>query len=163
MAAMGSTIALTIDGPVARVRLNRPDQLNAISPGLLDDLDAACAAIEDAPRVKVADRLIGERRAKELMFLGGWLSADQALAWGLVNRVAPAGAVADVVDEIARTIATGSGSAARTVKAMIGRGRDMDLPSGLAMERALVARHMRSADAAEGLRAFAEKRRPAFD
>lgn len=257
---MGSTITLTIDGAVARILLNRPDQLNAISPELLDDLDAACAAIEARAAVKavtltgagrafcagadlravralspdaarwnafmrrwhqvfdrvealpvpvvagvhgfalagglelllvadlvVADaearigdqhanfglvaggggsqrlpRLIGERRAKELMFLGGWLSAEQALAWGLVNRVAPAGTVAGVVAEVAGAIGAGSGSAARTVKAMVGRGRDMDLASALAMERALVAEHMRSADAAEGLAAFREKRKPRF-
>lgn len=257
---MGSTITLTIDGAVARILLNRPDQLNAISPELLDDLDAACAEIEARAAVKavtltgagrafcagadlravralsadaarwnafmrrwhqvfdrvealpvpvvagvhgfalagglelllvadlvVADaearigdqhanfglvaggggsqrlpRLIGERRAKELMFLGGWLSAEQALAWGLVNRVAPAGTVAGVVAEVAGAIGAGSGSAVRTVKAMVGHGRDMDLASALAMERALVAEHMRSADAAEGLAAFGEKRKPRF-
>lgn len=42
------------------------------------------------------------------------------------------------------------------------RAADMDLASGLDLEIALVAEHMRCADAAEGLRAFAEKRKPAF-
>ena len=94
--------------------------------------------------------------------LGGWLSAADALAWGLVNRVVPAGTVANAVEEMAGTLAAGSGSANRTVKTLVNRAFDTDLAEGLALERRLVAQHMRSADAAEGLRAFAEKRKPVF-
>jgi len=107
-------------------------------------------------------RLIGARRAKELMLLGGWLSAAEALAWGLVNRVAPAGTLGAVVDEIAASLAAKSASAGRTVKALVNRAFDVDLTSGLEMELHLTAIHMRSPDAAEGLRAFAEKRKPVF-
>ncbi len=254
------TITYATGGGIARVTLNRPDRLNAISPELLQDLDRACDAVEaDAavrvvtltaagrtfcagadlravkelspdpqrwgafmglwhrvfdriealPRpviagvhglalagglelVLVADlvvadegarlgdqhanfglvaggggsqrlpRLIGARRAKELMLLGGWLSAAEALAWGLVNRVVPAGTVAKAVEEMAGTLAAGSGSANRTVKTLVNRAFDTDLAEGLELERRLVAQHMRSADAAEGLRAFAEKRKPVF-
>jgi enoyl-CoA hydratase len=107
-------------------------------------------------------RLIGARRAKELMLLGGWLSAVQSLEWGLVNRVAPTGRLEAEVDELATSLADKSPSGSRTVKALVDRGLDMDLGKGLALELDLVAEHMRSADAAEGLRAFAEKRAPVF-
>jgi enoyl-CoA hydratase len=107
-------------------------------------------------------RLIGARRAKELMLLGGWLSAADALAWGLVNRVAPTGTVGAAVEEIAAALAAKSVSAARTVKALVNRAFDADLAGGLEMEQHLAAAHMRSPDAAEGLRAFAEKRTPVF-
>jgi enoyl-CoA hydratase/carnithine racemase len=96
------------------------------------------------------------------MLLGGWLSAAQSLEWGLVNRVAPAGRLAAEVEELATSLADKSASGNRTVKALVDRGLDMDLGKGLALELDLVAEHMRSADAAEGLRAFAEKRIPVF-
>ena len=64
--------------------------------------------------------------------------------------------------ELATSLADKSPSGNRTVKALVDRGLDMDLGKGLALELDLVADHMRSADAAEGLRAFAEKRAPVF-
>ena len=296
-----STVTYSAKDGIGRVVLNRPAQLNAISPSLLEDLDTVCAGVEADPTVRavtltaagrafcagadlkavreispdpekwarfmrlwhrvfnriealpvpvvagvqglalaggleltlVADlvvaeegarlgdqhanfglvaggggsqrlpRLIGARRAKEMMLLGGWLgargsselhrvlgqfgivagalepgvvdcdvagaqvrvhvhSAEQALDWGLVNRVAPAGALDAAVEETAVVLAAGSGSAARTVKALVNRAFDADLAGGLELELSLVAAHMRTAEAAEGLRAFAEKRKPVF-
>jgi enoyl-CoA hydratase/carnithine racemase len=107
-------------------------------------------------------RLIGARRAKELMLLGGWLTAAQARDWGLVNRVVPAGSLTAEVEAMATSLARGSVSANRTVKALVSRAFDADLTSGLEMELHLVAAHMRGAEAAEGLAAFAEKRAPVF-
>jgi enoyl-CoA hydratase/carnithine racemase len=107
-------------------------------------------------------RLIGARRAKELMLLGGWLSAKQALEWGLVNRVAPAGRLDEVLAEVARDLADKSVEASQTVKKLVGAAPDVELSAGLALERAEVARHMQGADADEGLRAFVAKRPPVF-
>ena len=256
-----TTLTYAADGGIARAVLNRPAQLNAISPALLEDLDRVCEAVEkdravrvvtltaagrafcagadlkaveelvpDAKRwsgfmrlwhrvfnrvealpvpviagvhglalagglelVLVADlvvmdatarlgdqhanfgliaggggsqrlpRLIGARRAKELMLLGGWLGAEDAKAWGLVNRVVAAGGVAAAVEELARELARKSGGASRTAKRLVAEGLDLSLADGLELELRLAGEHMRSADAAEGLRAFAEKRTPVFN
>jgi enoyl-CoA hydratase/carnithine racemase len=242
---------------VAHVVLDRPEQLNAISPELLRDLDVACAAIEDDPGVRavaltgagrafcagadlrvveelapaaarwaefmdlwhrvfdrierlpppviagvhglalaggleltlvcdlvVADegarlgdqhanfalvaggggsqrlpRLIGARRAKELMLLGGWLDARQAHDWGLVNRVVAPGTIETATLALARELAEKSGAASRTVKLLVDRGLGMDLRAGLELEKQQVAAHMRTEDATAGLRAFRERSR----
>jgi enoyl-CoA hydratase/carnithine racemase len=255
-----STVTYAASRGIARIVLNRPAQLNAISPALLDDLDRACAAVESDGAVRVvtltaagrvfcagadlkavqalspdpvrwagfmrqwhrvfnrlealavpvvagvhglalagglelllvadlviADaearlgdqhanfglvaggggsqrlpRVVGARRAKELMLLGGWLGAAEAQAWGLVNRVVPAGALPDAVEAMAAELAAKSASASRTVKTLVNRALDVDLASGLEMEAQLAAVHMRGAEAAEGLRAFVEKRTPDF-
>jgi enoyl-CoA hydratase len=256
-----STVTYARDAGIARIVLDRPAQLNAISPLLLQDLDRVCEAVERDPSVRVvtltaagrafcagadltavrelvpdaerwgafmrlwhrvfnriealpapvvagvhglalagglelllvADlvvmdatarlgdqhanfglvaggggsqrlpRVIGARRAKELMLLGGWLDAEQALAWGLVNRVVPAGGVSAAVEELARALAQKSGAASRTAKRLVDQGLDMRLADGLELELRLAGEHMRSPDAAEGLAAFAEKRPPTFD
>ncbi len=104
-------------------------------------------------------RLIGARRAKELMLLGGWLSARQALDWGLINRVAPAGTVEAATRALAAELAEKSGAASRTVKLLVDRGLDLELREGLELEKQTVAAHMRTEDAAAGLRAFRERAR----
>jgi enoyl-CoA hydratase/carnithine racemase len=79
-----------------------------------------------------------------------------------VNRIAPAGTLSAVVEEMAASLAAKSDSANRTVKALVNRALDADLAEGLELEIRLAASHMRSAEAAEGLAAFAEKRQPVF-
>ena len=107
-------------------------------------------------------RLIGLRRAKELMLLGHWLSAREALEWGLINRVVPTGQVREKLNELAAQLAGLSGSANRTVKMLANRGLDLPLVDGLELEIRAVGEHMQSADAREGLSAFGEKRKPKF-
>ncbi|MBI4590206.1 MAG: enoyl-CoA hydratase/isomerase family protein [Candidatus Rokubacteria bacterium] len=107
-------------------------------------------------------RLIGLRRAKELMLRGQWLSAREALEWGLINRVVSTGRLRESVREMAGQLATLSGSANRTVKMLANRGMDLALGDGLELEIRAVEEHMRSADCREGLSAFLEKRKPKF-
>lgn len=107
-------------------------------------------------------RLIGLRRAKELMLLGHWLSAREALDWGLINRLVPAGQLREKLNELAGQLARLSGSANRTVKMLANRGLDLPLADGLELEIRGVSQHMISADAREGLAAFVEKRKPKF-
>jgi enoyl-CoA hydratase/carnithine racemase len=108
-------------------------------------------------------RIVGEARAKEMILLGRPLTAEQALSWGLVNRVTPPGVdvVADAIAWI-DPIANGAPIAQAAALAAIDDSFDVTLEQGLALERVHYDETLRSADRLEALRAFAEKRKPAF-
>jgi enoyl-CoA hydratase/carnithine racemase len=108
-------------------------------------------------------RVVGEARAKEMILLARRLSANEALAWGLVNRVTPAGknVVDDAVEWIA-PIADGAPIAQGAALEAIDRSFDTTLELGLELERVSYDRTVVSEDRREALAAFAEKRKPVF-
>lgn len=107
-------------------------------------------------------RLIGAARAKEMMFLGERLSAEQAQRWGLVNRVTETGHALTVAMEMAERLAILAPLALRAIKRLVDRGGDGALRDGLALEESEAVGLIASEDAAEGVRAFLEKRPPVF-
>jgi enoyl-CoA hydratase/carnithine racemase len=108
-------------------------------------------------------RIVGEARAKEMILLGRKLGAAEALAWGLVNRVSPAGtSVLDDVLSFIQPIAEGAPIAQAAALGAIDASFDVSLEHGLALERVFYDETIRSEDRLEALRAFAEKRRPSF-
>jgi len=107
-------------------------------------------------------RAVGERRAKEIIFLGKPFAAEEALQWGLVNRVCePDQVVADAI-ATARGIAANAPLSIRQAKKSIHHGLDMDLKSALLYEIEAYNRMVGSEDRLEGVRAFNERRKPVF-
>lgn len=108
-------------------------------------------------------RVVGEARAKEMILLGRKLTAAEALAWGLVNRVSPEGTPV-VDDAIAwiEPIASGAPIAQAAALRAIEDGYDVPLDLGLEIERVHYDETLRSEDRLEALRAFAEKRKPVY-
>ena len=108
-------------------------------------------------------RIVGEARAKEMILLARRLTADEALAWGLVNRVTPAGksVVQDAIEWI-RPMAEGAPIAQAAALEAIDRSFDVTLELGLELERVSYDRTLVSEDRREALAAFAEKRKPRF-
>ena len=107
-------------------------------------------------------RLVGAPKAKELIFTGARLTADQALAIGLVNRVVPAAALADAASALAAEIAGKPPLAVRFAKQAIDRGLEADLQTSLDLELFAAAILFDTDDRREGMRAFIEKRPPRF-
>lgn len=108
-------------------------------------------------------RVVGEGRAVEMICLGRRLSADEALAWGLVNRVVPDDV--DLIDEVVTwlaPIAEGAPIAQAAALKAIRASFEVPLDRGLELESVYYDETLRSADRLEALAAFAEKRKPAF-
>ncbi|HSB70483.1 MAG TPA: enoyl-CoA hydratase-related protein [Candidatus Methylomirabilis sp.] len=107
-------------------------------------------------------RLIGEARARELIYTGEPVDAREAWRIGLVNRVAPAGQALAAAQELGRTIAVSAGATLRTVKSVLDRGLAMDLLEAEQVAIAAIAEVFQSEAIREGVAAFLEKRPPRF-
>jgi enoyl-CoA hydratase/carnithine racemase len=108
-------------------------------------------------------RLVGYAKALELVLLGTRLGADEALAIGLVNRIAKAGA--SVVDDALAWLAPiidGAPIAQRAALSALRAARELPLHEGLELERRAYEDCLASEDRREALRAFTEKRKPTF-
>jgi enoyl-CoA hydratase/carnithine racemase len=108
-------------------------------------------------------RIVGEARAKEMILLARRVSAEEALAWGLVNRVSPAGS--SVVDDAVAwvtPVAQGAPVAQAAALEAIAAAFDERLETGLALEKAAYGKTLVTEDRREALAAFAEKRPPKF-
>ena len=107
-------------------------------------------------------RLAGPALARDLLFTGRTLSAAEAHAAGLVNRVVPDAQLDDAVSELMSTIAAAAPIAARYAKEAVSAAGNLTLTQGLRLEADLNIILQTTADRAEGLRSFAEKRPPLF-
>ncbi|MBP0445900.1 enoyl-CoA hydratase/isomerase family protein [Roseomonas sp. SSH11] len=112
---------------------------------------------------QLLSRIAGEPRAKEIILTGRPFSATEAQAWGIVNRVCPGGQVVAEAIETARRIASNPRLSVSQARHAIHAGLQMDLGSGLQLERDAYQRLLTSAGRKEGLAAFKEKRPPRFE
>ncbi len=107
-------------------------------------------------------RLIGPNKAKELIFSGKILSAQQAREWGIVNEVFPAEELTARVTEIALLIARNGMIAVASAKDAIVNGLNMSKEDGLRYESSLFATLFATDDQREGMQAFIAKRKAEF-
>ena len=107
-------------------------------------------------------RAIGERRAKEIILSARPFSAEEALAWGVVNKLCEPGQVLKETLVVAERIAANAPIAVRSAKHSIHYGMQIDLRSGMMFEIEAYQRTVDTADRKEGVRAFNEKRKPRF-
>lgn len=147
----GLELALCCDLRVAaaHARLGFPETSLGIIPG--------------AGGTQRLPRIVGEARAKEMVLLGRQLTADEALAWGLVQRVTPVGkSVVDDTLEWLNPIANGAPIAQAQALTAIDYALNVSLEVGLELERVSYDKTLVSDDRREALAAFAQKRPPIF-
>jgi enoyl-CoA hydratase len=107
-------------------------------------------------------RLVGPGKAKELIFTGDIIGAEEALAIGLINRSVPASELREVTMEMAGKIAQKGAFSLKMAKRAMNAGREMGLTPGLAYEALAEVACFTSEDKEEGINAFFEKREPDF-
>ncbi|WP_405150608.1 enoyl-CoA hydratase-related protein [Sphaerisporangium sp. NBC_01403] len=107
-------------------------------------------------------RLVGPRRAAELYFEQRVLTAREAEEWGLVSRVVPAETIQQEALAVARRLAAGPTRAYAEMRHLLRGSGNLSLTDHLAAEERAMFRTAATADAGEGIAAFAGKRQPHF-
>ncbi len=140
----GCELALCADIRIAadNAKLGQPEILLGIIPG--------------AGGTQRLSRLVGPAKAKDIIFTGRFVPAEEALRIGLVDKVVPAGEVYDTALEWARQFATGPAYALRAAKEAVDSGLGVDLATGLEIERVQFAALFATQDRATGMSSFVE-------
>lgn len=107
-------------------------------------------------------RLVGLRRALDLMYTNRWLDAAEAERWGLVNYVVADEALADAAMDYCRNLARKSRAGLAAMKQLSRQGLEMSPSDGLSLEEEQVAAGLMGPDVEEGLAAFQARREPNF-
>ncbi len=107
-------------------------------------------------------RLIGKNKAKELIFTAKMLSAQEAKEWGILNKVTSSADLLKEVESTAREMMKKGPIAIQLAKQAVNQGTDLDINSGLAIEKALFPTIFSTEDKLEGVSAFLEKRKAEF-
>ncbi|KOV61668.1 enoyl-CoA hydratase/isomerase family protein [Streptomyces sp. MMG1121] len=141
----GCELALCADFRIAadNAKLGQPEILLGLIPG--------------AGGTQRLPRLIGPSKAKDLVFTGRQVRADEALAIGLVDRVVPAAEVYEQAHAWAAKLAQGPAIALRAAKESIDTGLEADIDTGLAVERNWFAGLFATEDREIGMRSFVEE------
>ncbi|MDQ0774385.1 enoyl-CoA hydratase/carnithine racemase [Streptomyces aurantiacus] len=141
----GCELALCADFRIAadNAKLGQPEILLGLIPG--------------AGGTQRLSRLIGPSRAKDLVFTGRMVKADEALSLGLVDRVVPAADVYAEAHAWAAKLAKGPALALRAAKESIDAGLETDIETGLAIERNWFAGLFATEDRERGMRSFVEE------
>ncbi|MBM4793395.1 enoyl-CoA hydratase/isomerase family protein [Streptomyces sioyaensis] len=141
----GCELALCADFRIAadNAKLGQPEILLGLIPG--------------AGGTQRLARLVGPSKAKDLIFTGRQVKADEALALGLVDRVVPAAEVHAQAHAWAARLASGPALALRAAKECVDAGLETDIDTGLAVERTWFAGLFATEDRDIGMRSFVEE------
>jgi len=108
-------------------------------------------------------RLVGVGKAKELIFTGDLIDAQEAMRIGLINAVIPADALLETVKELAKKICAAGPTAVRVAKTVINRGIDSPMMTAQSYEMEAFSILFSTDEAKEGMTAFLEKRKPKWE
>src|SRR4030043_2344183 len=111
---------------------------------------------------QILPRLVGEKKAREMIFTGDPISAEEALRIGLVNKVVPPDKLRETVDELIKKLKSKSPAILKFAKLAVNKSLDTPLSVGIECEAELFAMCFGTQDQKEGAKAFLEKRPPNY-
>jgi len=138
------------------------DIIIASEDAQIGDVHANFGVYPGAGGAAVLPRIVPLNVAKYLLFTGKTLSAKEMMTYGFVNEVHPADQLLEATQRLAKSIAGKSPIALNRMKEVANAASDKSRDAALEHEQVLLRKHCRSYDMAEGLKAFAEKRKPEF-
>jgi 2-(1,2-epoxy-1,2-dihydrophenyl)acetyl-CoA isomerase len=151
--AVGAGLGLALLGDISVMARSAYVLLAFVNIGLVPDAGATWLVAKGAGRAK----------ALEMALLGERVSAEDALAAGLVTRVVDDAQVLAETQQLAAKLAAGPSVAIGMIRKQVAAALSMDLEQSLAVERENQTRAGHTRDFAEAVRAFGEKRKPAFE
>ena len=165
MRGLSKPIIARVHGPAVGVGCNYAlacDILIASEQAKLGQVFVKIGLMPDGGSTYFLPRRVGYAKAFELMATGDIISASEALALGLVNRVVPFEELDTTVNAMAARLATAAPIALRKIKEGLNHGQNSDLATALDFEAVNQDACFHSEDFMEGVAAFLEKRKPHF-
>lgn len=107
-------------------------------------------------------KLVGEKKAKELILTGDFINAEEALRLGLINKVVPAEQLLEATEEMIAKLKAQSPIILQYCKMAVNKSQEMSLSEGIKAEQDIFAMCFATEDQKEGARAFLEKRTPKY-
>jgi len=164
-ARMNPPVVAAVNGPAAGAGMSlvcMTDIAVAAESASFTMAYTAAGLAPDGSSTYFLPRIVGVRRARELMLTNRRLSAAEAHAWGIVERVVPDDELMSEAEKLARTLASGPTLAFGAVKRLLLASQTADLEDQLDAETSAIVSMTETSDGREGVTAFREKRSPRF-
>jgi len=164
-ARMNAPIVAAVNGPAAGAGMSvvcMTDIALAAESAFFSMAYTAAGLAPDGSSTYFLPRIVGIRRARELMLSNRRLSAAEAHELGIVERVVPDDALMGEAENVARALANGPTLAFGAVKKLLLSSQGAQLEDQLDAETSAIASMTRTSDGREGIAAFREKRAPIF-
>lgn len=165
LAGIAAPVIVGVQGAAAGAGLSLVAGADLVVAGRSSSFTMAYTAIglvADGGATWLLPRVIGLRRAQEMAYTNRRVSAEDALAYGLVTRLVDDAAVREEARALATAIASGPTFAYGQVKRLFANAFVADLPSQLVAEAAAIGEAMATDDAKNAVAAFLDRRKPAF-
>ena len=164
-ARMDAPLVIAVNGPAAGAGLSLAaigDLVVAADDAHFTMAYSSVGLSPDGSSTWYLPRLIGLRRTQELMFTNRRLSAQEALEWGLVHKLAPASSTLDKAMHWAESLASGASASHASIRRLLLASWGNGLETQMELEGRSIAACAAGAEGREGVAAFAQKRKPKF-